>query len=143
MKVTKPVFVDTGAWIALVIERDHLHARAAAYGIGLARDRVPLVTTNYVFTEAYTRVLYEVGHAQALAFDERIQELMNRNRLKLVWISSQIHAQALTIFRKYADQSFSITDCTSFVVAQTRAIREVFGFDQSFSTMGFILRPGL
>jgi predicted nucleic acid-binding protein len=137
------VFVDTGGWVALAIEKDHLHARAAEFGAELARSRAPLVTTNYVLSEAYTRVLYEVGHAEAMLFDARIQELLKSRRLEVVWISPEVHAQALAIFRKYADQTFSVTDCASFVVARKRALREVFGFDQSFSTMGLILRPSL
>lgn len=143
MKALKPVFVDTGAWIAMAIEKDQLHARAAAFGAELARTRVPLVTTNYVLSESYTRVLYEVGHAQAMAFDEKIQQLLSSRRLKLTWVSPQIHAQGLDIFRKYSDQTFSMTDCTSFVVARHQSLREVFGFDQSFSVMGLILRPSI
>jgi len=50
--------------------------------------------------------------------------------------------RALEIFRKYEDQLFSIADCASFVVARDRRIREVFGFDRNFLTMGFILNPG-
>ena len=48
----------------------------------------------------------------------------------------------LDIFWKYADQEFSIADCASFVVARDRRIREVFGFDTNFLTMGFVLKPG-
>ena len=43
---------------------------------------------------------------------------------------------------KYYDQVFSIADCASFVIARDRKVREVFGFDRNFLTMGFILKPG-
>jgi hypothetical protein len=141
VRIAKPVFVDTGAWIALAIEKDHLHARAAAFAVDLARNRVPLITTNYVLSETYTRILYEVGHAQAMAFDGKLGELLESRRLKVVWVSPEIHAQALAIFRKYEDQTFSITDCATFVITRKQGLPEVFGFDQSFATMGMILRP--
>ena len=60
----------------------------------------------------------------------------------MVWVTEEVHGRALDIFRTYDDQVFSVADCTSFVVARDRKIREVFGFDKNFLTMGFILKPG-
>lgn len=137
-----PIFVDTGAWIALAVRRDRLHGAAAAYARRLAETNTPLLTTNYVLLETYTRIRYDDGHNKALAFDAIIQDLLNRRRLALAWVTMPIHTQALEIFRTYADQIFSLADCASFVVARERKIREVFGFDKNFLTMGFILKPG-
>ena len=59
----------------------------------------------------------------------------------MVWVTEDVHGRALDIFRTYDDQIFSLADCASFVVARERKIREVFGFDRNFLTMGFILKP--
>jgi len=58
------------------------------------------------------------------------------------WITPGLHEEALAIFRRYADRTFSIVDCASFVVARRKKIQEVFGFDNDFVAMGFVLRPG-
>lgn len=137
-----PVFVDTGAWIAVAVRRDHLHAAATAYARRLAETHAPLLTTNYVLLETYTRIRYDDGHAKALAFDAILQDMLRRRRLMLAWVTAHVHARALEVFRKYADQMFSLVDCASFVVAQDRGVREVFGFDKNFLTMGFVLKPG-
>jgi len=137
-----PVFVDTGAWIGLAVRRDQLHGPATAYARRLVETHAPLVTTNYVLLETYTRIRYDDGHDKALVFDAIIQDMLSHRRLVLAWVTSQIHARALEIFRKYADQTFSLVDCASFVVARDRKIREVFGFDKNFLTMGFVLKPG-
>jgi len=54
-----PVFVDTGGWIAMAVSRDQYHQQAAFYYQGLSRNKVPLLTSNYVLTETYTRIRYD------------------------------------------------------------------------------------
>jgi len=136
------VFVDTGAWLALAVRRDQYHTTAATHARRLARTLTPLLTTNYVLLETYTYIRYHYGHQKALEFDTLLQNLVRSGRLTVAWITEETHARALEIFRKYEDQQFSITDCASFVVARDRKVREVFGFDRNFVTLGFILRPG-
>jgi predicted nucleic acid-binding protein len=127
----------------VAVERDRVHAAAVAYARRLAETRVRLLTTNYVLLEAYTRIRYDDGHDSALAFDSAIEELRASRRLAVAWVGPADHARALELFRKNRDQTFSVVDCASFVVARGRKIREVFGFDRNFLTMGFVLRPGI
>jgi len=137
----KPVFVDTGAWIAIAVARDEMHQAAAAYAAHIVERNLPLLTTNYVLSEAYTRIRYDDGHAKALAFDAIIQEMTRKRQLRIRWVNPAIHAAAMEIFRKYADHAFSVADCASFVVAREKRVHDVFGFDKDFITMGFTLRP--
>jgi len=134
-----PIFVDTGGWIAMAVVRDQFHKQAATYYRKLSKT--PLVTSNYVLVETYTRIRYDDGHAKALRFHSLIQEAVKAGRLHLEWVTPAIHQEAWGIFEHYSDQAFSIVDCTSFVIASHADIKEVFGFDQNFNTMEFILRP--
>jgi len=137
----RPLFVDTGAWIAIAVARDEMHQAAAAYAAHLAQRNLPLLTTNYVLSEAYTRIRYDDGHARVLAFDAIVQEMTRKRHLTVRWVNPAIHEAALEIFRKYADHEFSVADCASFVVGREKKVHEVFGFDKDFVTMGFTLRP--
>ena len=136
-----PVFIDTGGWIAMTVVRDQYHRQAADYYQRLSKKKVPLVTSNYVLVEAYTRIRYDDGHAKAVRFHFLILEAVRMGRLHLEWITPALHQEACGIFENYADQVFSLVDCTSFVIADRAGIKEVFGFDQNFSTMGFVLCP--
>jgi len=138
-----PVFVDTGGWIAMAVVRDRFHKQAGSYYRKLSREKSPLVTSNYVLVETYTRIRYDDGHAKALQFNSLIQEAIKVGRLHLEWVTPAIHQEAWGIFEHYADQAFSFVDCTSFAIASHADVKEVFGFDQNFNTMGFILRPEL
>lgn len=138
-----PVFVDTGAWIAMAVKRDRFHKRAASFYRRLSKEKVPLVTSNYVLTETYTRIRYDDGHAKVLQFHSSIQEAIKVGRLHLEWVTPAIHQEAWKIFKKYGDQLFSFVDCTSFAIAGNIGVKEAFGFDDHFNTMGFVLKPGI
>ena len=68
------VFVDTGGWIAMAVRRDRYHKKAAIYYRKISKDKVRLVTSNYVLAETYTRIRYDDGHAKALQFNVLAQE---------------------------------------------------------------------
>jgi predicted nucleic acid-binding protein len=137
----KPVFVDTGAWLGLAVVRDQTHPEAAAHAKRLAERGTPLLTTNYVLAEAYTRIRYDDGHGKALVFDTLIREMLRLRQLSIGWVTLAVHEEAMELFRRYSDHKFSIVDCASFVIARRKKIREVFGFDKDFVAMGFVLRP--
>jgi len=69
------------------------------------------------------------------------KEIIVAGRLNLEWVSPAIHKDAWGIFENYADQDFSFVDCTSFVIVKRVDVKEVFGFDDHFKTMGLILKP--
>ena len=115
--------MDTGAWIGIAVARDQTHESAAAYARNLAARRIPLLTTNYVLAEAYTRIRYGDGHAKALAFDSLLREMIRQRRLSVSWITPAVHEEALELFRRYSDHQFSIVDCASFAAALNNAYR--------------------
>jgi len=136
-----PVFKDTSGWIAMAVVRDRFHKQAASYYRKLSRKKIQLVTSEYVLVETYTRIRYDDGHDKVLQFHSIIQEAIQGGRLHLEWVTQPIHQKAWDIFKGYSDQALSFVDCTSFVIARHAGVEEVFGFDQHFNTMGFILRP--
>ena len=125
----------------MAVVRDQFHKQAASYYQKLSRKRVPLVTSNYVLVETYTRIRYDDGHAKALKCHSLIQEAIKVGRLHLEWVTPTIHQEAWDMFEDYADQVFSFVDCTSFVIARRAGVKEAFAFDQHFNTMGFTLIP--
>src|SRR6185369_11678470 len=65
------IFVDTGAWYALVDSDDADHKAAAAF---LASNTMPLITTNFIFSETVTLIRYRIGHEAARSFGQKLME---------------------------------------------------------------------
>ncbi|MBW2168651.1 MAG: PIN domain-containing protein [Deltaproteobacteria bacterium] len=136
-----PVFVDTGGWIAMAVVRDQYHKQAASFYQELSKHKAPLLSSNYVLTETYTCIRYNDGHGKAIRFHSLIKQAVRAGRLHIEWVTPGIHQEAWTIFQDYEDQVFSLVDCTSFVIAKHAGVKEAFGCDEHFNTMGLILMP--
>jgi predicted nucleic acid-binding protein len=133
-------FVDTNAFYAPADTADVNHRRARAELKALSRRRVDLIATTDVFDEAVTLVRYRLGHGAALKLG---QGLLDSSWCRLVEVSAETRQTAWELFARYADQSFSFTDCTSFATMRSMRLDEAFTFDRrDFAAAGFVVRPG-
>ena len=130
------IFVDTSAWYALVDSDDADHKTAAAF---LASNTMPLITTNFIFSETVTLIRYRIGHEAARSFG---QKLMESSFVRVIAVTSADEERAWDIFSKYRDQDFSFVDCTSFAVMERMKLSRAFGFDRHFSVMRYAVVPG-
>lgn len=128
--------MDTGAWIALAQQRDVHHIQATAIAEELSRANTILITSDYVLDEAITWFRYIVSHKVATEF---VAQVLSSNVTEIIYIDEVIFNKAIEIFRKYGDQKFSLTDCTSFALMRTYRIKQAFTFDSHFITAGFDL----
>jgi predicted nucleic acid-binding protein len=131
----KTIFVDTSAWYALVDADDSDHSAAVVFHSG---NKIPLVTTNAVFSETLTLIRYRIGIDAALTFG---QMLKASSFIRIVAITPADEEQAWEIFSKYRDQDFSFADCTSFAVMQRMKMETAFTFDRHFKVMKLNVVP--
>ncbi len=132
------VFVDAGAWVSIAVQGDQYHRVATAAFDRLARERVPLVTTNLVVAEAYVLIYRWSDSRRAIAF---LRSLRQSSRLLRVYSTAELEVQAEEILTRYSDHDFSLVDAVSFAVMRQRGIGAAFAFDRHFSTAGFTLVP--
>ena len=124
------ILVDTGAWFAVAVRDDPDHTTAMRW---LARNREPLVTTDYVLAETATLVRMRDktprGHRLAVRVATSI---LREDAAILQKVTGQDLQQALIVFRNYTDHLFSFVDCTSFAVIERLGITHAFAFDRHF-----------
>lgn len=134
------IFVDTGAWIAILNPNDQYHHEAIAIYRNFQQQKTRFLTTDYIIDETVTRLRYDANHSIAVMFLNRIEQLVATGILILVEIDTDVFEKAKVLFRQYDSARLSFTDCTSFVVCKENNIGEAFAFDQHFSMMGIDLR---
>jgi uncharacterized protein len=61
--------------------------------------------------------------------------------VKLVHVDDLLLLSAWDWFQQYADKSFSLTDCVSFVVMRQRGVERALAFDRHFIQAGFQKLP--
>jgi predicted nucleic acid-binding protein len=130
------IFVDTGAWYALLDKNDANHHAAVRFKDSLVH---PLVTSNYIADEVITLVRIRLGYKVAVEIG---QKLWDESIANLSHVTPEDEKNAWEIFVKYHDKTFSFTDCTSFALVERIGITEVFAFDEHFKQYGnFIVLP--
>jgi predicted nucleic acid-binding protein len=136
--MAREVFVDTWGWYVLVDRRDPDHGRAASLVRDLIQSRVRLVSSDYVLDESCTLAKARAGSTAAI----RLLSLVEGTAaLDLEWVGSERFERAKGRFRKYRDQAFSFTDCTSFEIMRERGIEEAITNDDHFRIAGFQVLP--
>jgi uncharacterized protein len=130
------VFVDSGAWIALLSARDAHHADAERMFRVAVAQRIPLVTTNLVVAEVHRFILFRAGIRPARLAVARIDA---SHATSIVFADSQHHGVARRWMDQLSDQMISYTDAVSFAVIRETRCSAVMSFDHDFVVAGFEL----
>ena len=132
------IFVDTGAWIAISIERDQYHKEAALYWKTLSKDRAMFYTSNLIVHETYTFLSRNETKKIAL---QVIDAMHNDSSVSILHVNDEMETKAFDLLRKWNDQDFGSIDATSFCLMQANSIKKAFSFDSHFRIHGFDLVP--
>jgi predicted nucleic acid-binding protein len=111
------VFVDTGAYAALVIRVDANHHRARETMTELEQRGAVLFTTNFVVAEMYALILARAGRPLAITLLDRLE----RSSDLIVHVAEENERRAHEIVRRYRDKTFSLVDVMSFAVMERLA----------------------
>lgn len=129
------VFVDTAAWIALLINRDELHLQATDVMQKLRQKNAKLTTSESILTE-FANALSPIKHRQkAVSFIDALRSLSN---IEIVYSDAEIFNKSLQLYRERPDKEWSLTDCTSFILMNDLQIKYAFTSDKHFEQAGFI-----
>ena len=128
------VFVDTGAWIALALTRDPLHARARAAWEGLLGAGIRVHTSLPVVLETFTFLDRNAARTVALAWKDSLATVTH---LQVVPATLKDLDAAWTYFDRPDLHNLSAVDALSFVLMAKRRIRVAFAFDSHFAAAGF------
>ncbi len=133
----KRLFVDTGAWYALIDRKDPDHKTAVDF---FSKNKIPLVTSNFIFDETVTLLRSRLGWEVASDFGKKLKDSAF---VSLAAVKDTDEEKAWEIFLKFKDKAFSYTDCTSFAFMQRLGMNAAFTFDSHFKTMKYQAFPAL
>ena len=123
------IFVDTSAFYAVLDRDDRHNSRSKEL---LARGEA-LLTTNYVLAEAWRLARDRLGYPVAEKFWGEIRD----GGASIECILSADLEAAWAIGERFADQSFSIVDRTSFALMERLGIHRAIAFDDDFAVYRF------
>ncbi len=136
--MSRIVFWDTSAFLALVNTRDAWHGQAVAVSQLLASERAELLTTDAILIEI-ANGLSKIGQRQlAQRTVKMVQASVLRNVAEVVHIDPNLWQRGWQLYCTRLDKEWGLTDCLSFVVMQENEVFEAFTADHHFEQAGFI-----
>ena len=136
MRHGEAVFVDSGAWIALALSRDPLHAQARELWELLQRAGAALHTSVPVVIETFTFLDRNTNRDVALAWKEAVYK---PRTVKILPCELRDLHQSWDYFRRADLHKLSAVDATSFAIMRRMRIRLAYTFDHHFAVVGFRL----
>ena len=136
MRQGEAVFVDSGAWIALALSRDPLHARAREQWDRLQGAGTKLHTSVPVVIETFTFLDRNASRDVALTWKESIYK---PGFLKVLPCELRDLERSWEYFRRTDLHKLSAVDATSFAIMRRSGIRLAYTFDHHFAVVGFRL----
>jgi len=133
-----PLFIDTGGFCAAFIREDRHHLLGAEVMRAAVSSGAALITTNHVLGETYTLLRTRFDRPSAWRFRDAVDQSA---AMEIVHVDEELERDAWELLRKYADQSFSYVDATSFALMRARRIRRALAFDHHFAAAGFVRVP--
>jgi predicted nucleic acid-binding protein len=133
----KPVFADTGFWIALLNPRDRWHSQAISLDLQLQEQRRKIVSSEMVLTEVlnfFSKFTPLIRQSTALL----VQEMRSYPNIILISQDSSQFQHALSLYSQRLDKAWSLTDCNSFLIMQELELTEALAHDKHFQQAGFL-----
>jgi predicted nucleic acid-binding protein len=136
MRRGETVFVDSGAWIALALSRDPLHAHAREQWDLLHGAGAKLHTSIPVVIETFTFLDRNANRDVSLAWKDAVYK---GSTLKILPCELRDLEKSWVYFRRPDLHKLSAVDATSFTIMKRARIRLACSFDYHFAAVGFRL----
>lgn len=136
MRQGEAVFVDSGAWIALALNRDPFHTRAAELWTFVLDNGARLFTSIPVVIETFTFLERNTARDVALAWKESLSAV---ERFEVVPCRLEDLESSWEYFSRRDLHKLSAVDATSFAIMKRRNIRRALSLDHHFASVGFQL----
>ena len=120
------VFVDASFWVAIFFPRDQNHRSAQLLWEPILRRDRSATTTNWTLYEALTFLNRRGRHGLALDLLELARRTTDIDD------ASRREAEALSIFERHPDKSWSVVDCANFACIRERRSLWALSFDRDF-----------
>ncbi|MDO8586338.1 MAG: PIN domain-containing protein [Armatimonadota bacterium] len=127
-------FVDTSAFIALLIAEDEHHRTAGKIWQRLVASDEQLVTSNYTLVETCALLHRRSGISTVRTFIEDLLPVV-----LVQWVDVELHTTGVGGMLTSGNRGPSIVDCVSFALMRKLKLRQVFTFDRHFREQGFDL----
>jgi predicted nucleic acid-binding protein len=130
------VFADTSGWAHFAVRKESAHAEAVDHIRKVCDSGGRLVTTSYVLAEL-TAILTSPIRLPRVTQIDFLKAIRTADWVEVVHIDPVLEAAAWQLWESRPDKDWSLVDCSSFAVMQTRGLTATLTGDHHFEQAGF------
>jgi uncharacterized protein len=130
------IFVDTSGWASLFVRTEPNFEAAKRLMAGLRTSAGIAFTTNYVLAELVALLLSRVKVSRPMLI-EIVETIRSTPWVQTIHIDAAEDILAWNLFRSHTDKSWSLVDCSSFVLMNSNSISAALTTDHHFEQAGF------
>lgn len=131
------LFIDTSGWASLFIAKDSYHPQANQYLRQALQQQQTLVTTNYIITELVALLHSPLRQPRSQIF-EIVDTIKTVPYVQIIHIDLASDQAAWELCKSRPDKSWSLIDCSSFIIMKQLEITTALTADHHFEQSGLI-----
>ncbi|MEK7188614.1 MAG: PIN domain-containing protein [Patescibacteria group bacterium] len=139
----KRIFIDTSAWVELMLKGEKYHQEVSSYFTNEDRKGSIFFTNDYVLDETWTRLLTWQGLFYAKSLRKKTREAQKVLKLNIIWTDENIFNRSWKNFEKFGEHKLSFTDAVITTVVKDLRIDEILTLDAGFQKVGFTVKPDI
>jgi predicted nucleic acid-binding protein len=131
------IFVDTSGWASLTVPAQIHHKVAVSYRERIRQSRRLFFTTNYIIAELAS-LLTSPLRLSRVEIITIIDALKASPSVRIIHVDAELDKQAWQLFKQRQDKTWSLVDCSSFILMEQMKLKEALTTDQHFEQAGFV-----
>jgi predicted nucleic acid-binding protein len=124
-------FIDTSYLVAMAVRGDGLHRLAMQWTSAL---RGPFLTSEFLLLEFINSLSSPSLRGRAHRF---IDGVRSNASVEVEPVTAELLRAGVELHKSRPDKSWSLTDCTSFIIMTRRGVSDALTHDQHFEQAGF------
>ncbi len=129
------VFIDTSAFIAHFVASEQHHRIVEERFRQNFRERAIFLTSDYVLSELFTRVVYDFGRNAPEKTIKEIRAALSKGEIQILTIDAATFSRSMDVMIKFSDHPISLTDASIVVLYKNLALDEMFTLDSDFKKL--------
>lgn len=135
------IFIDTSAFIALLVENDKNHKRVVLAYKRYKAQNAFFYTNNFILAELYTRLMYDCGKSKSRLCVDFIRRLEKEGKIAVLEINDELFTRAEKVFIKFGEHELSMVDAIAVLCLKEFKLDEIFSLDSDFRKVGLSVSP--
>jgi predicted nucleic acid-binding protein len=130
------IFIDTSGWASLFVKSEPFNGPAISLIHAAERDRVQIVTTNYVLAELSALLMSPLQLPPKTRLNV-LHRIRTADWVTIYHVDLNTDAASWDYLLSRQDKDCSLVDCSSFIVMQKLNVTDALTTDGHFEQAGF------